>query len=214
MKRPRALLFDLDGTLVDSRRDIADACNAALGSRGRAALSETSIRPMIGDGARALVARALAATAYASNARGALLDADPGEALVDEVLAEFQARYLERPCVHSVLLPGAREVLEDARRAGLACALVTNKPRNVALALLEPLGIAGAFDVLWGGGDGPLKPAPDGVLATLARLDVAAADAWMIGVGDWPGWMGGRVWSRDLPCLARRRNSTSATTIL
>ena len=55
--------------------------------------------------------------------------------------------------------------------------------RNVALALLEPLGIAGAFDVLWAGGDGPLKPAPDGVLATLARLDVAAADAWMIGDG-------------------------------
>jgi phosphoglycolate phosphatase len=171
---PRALLFDLDGTLVDSRRDIADACNAALVTHGRPQLPIEAILPMIGDGARALVARALEACATSEA---------PSEALVDEVLATFKARYLAHPCVHSVVLPGAREVLDEARRDGLPCALVTNKPRDVTLALLDALGIAGAFASVWGGGDGPLKPAPDSVLAMIARLGVAASDTWMIGDG-------------------------------
>jgi len=166
--RPRALLFDLDGTLVDSRRDIADACNAALVAHGRSPLTIEAILPMIGDGARALIARALEPSS---------------EAFVDDVLATFRAYYLEHPCVHSVLLPGAREVLEEAHADALPCALVTNKPRDVTLALLDALGIAGAFAVVWGGGDGPLKPAPDSVLATITRLGVAAPDAWMIGDG-------------------------------
>lgn len=177
MTRPRALLFDLDGTLVDSRRDIADACNAALAAHDRPALPIEAILPMVGDGARALVARALAASE-------ALPFGPPRtEALVDDVFAAFKARYLAHPCVHSVLLPGAREVLEEARRDALPCALVTNKPRDVTLALLAALGIADAFAAVWGGGDGPLKPAPDSVLATIARLGVSARDAWMIGDG-------------------------------
>jgi phosphoglycolate phosphatase len=95
----------------------------------------------------------------------------------------FKARYLLYPCVHSVLLPGALEVLEQAREDALRCALVTNKPRDVTLVLLEALGLTGAFETVWGGGDGPLKPAPDSVLTTIARLGVAAGDAWMIGDG-------------------------------
>lgn len=178
MIRPHALLFDLDGTLVDSRRDIAEACNAALVAHGAAALEEAAIAPMIGDGARALVERAVAASAFSVT-----LGDHAGSALVEDVLRTFQASYGEHPCVHSVLLPGAREVLEEARAERIPCALVTNKPRKVALALVEALGIAGAFAVVWGGGDGPLKPAPDSVLATLARLEVAAPHAWMIGDG-------------------------------
>lgn len=177
MRRPRAILFDLDGTLVDSRRDIADACNAALIAHGRSALPIEAILPMVGDGARALVARAVHAS------RRSNFEDQPSEATVDDVLATFKARYIEHPCVHSVLLPGAREVLDEARADGIPCALVTNKPRDITLALLDALGIGGAFDVVWGGGDGPLKPAPDSVHATLVRLDVAAPDAWMVGDG-------------------------------
>jgi phosphoglycolate phosphatase len=165
-ERPRALLFDLDGTLVDSRRDIAASCNAALVAVGRAPLSLPTILAMVGDGARA---RAASGSASALEIEGAL--------------ASFKAHYLAHPCVHAVLLPGAREVLEEARAQGLACALVTNKPRDVTLALVDALGIAHAFAALWGGGDGPLKPAPDSVLAMVAQLGIAARDAWMIGDG-------------------------------
>ena len=169
MTRPRALLFDLDGTLVDSRADIAAACNAALFAHGRPALPVAAILPMVGDGARALVARALSSFE------------PPSDALLDDVLATFGAYYLAHPCVHTVLLPGAREVLDEAATLALPCALVTNKPRDVTIALVEALGLT--FEALWAGGDGPLKPAPDCVLAMVARLAVAAGDAWMIGDG-------------------------------
>ncbi|CAN5924866.1 phosphoglycolate phosphatase [soil metagenome] len=169
MTRPRALLFDLDGTLVDSRGDIAAACNAALVAHGRPALPVAAILPMVGDGARALVARALSSFA------------PPSDALLVDALATFGAYYLAHPCVHSVLLPGARDVLAEAATLALPCALVTNKPRDVTIALVEALGMT--FEASWAGGDGPLKPAPDSVLAMIARLGVAAGDAWMIGDG-------------------------------
>ncbi|MBX3191636.1 MAG: HAD-IA family hydrolase [Labilithrix sp.] len=165
MRRPRALVFDLDGTLVDSKADIAAACNVALREHGAPPLPVERIFTMIGDGARALVARALAAS-------GA--DGD-----VDRVLATFQARYLERPAVHTTLLPGASEVLAS----GISAAIVTNKPRDIAEAVLDALGVRGAFAVVFGGGDGPLKPSPAGVLHVLERLAVAPGDAWMIGDG-------------------------------
>jgi phosphoglycolate phosphatase-like HAD superfamily hydrolase len=162
---PRALAFDLDGTLVDSRLDIADACNFTRVARGLEPLPLERILPMIGDGARALVARAF--------------DAPDTSAVVDEALATFKARYLAHPCVHTTLLPGAREALA----VDLPRALVTNKPHDVTLLLLDALGIGGAFTVVWGGGDGPLKPAPDGVVHAAARLGVEARDLWMIGDG-------------------------------
>jgi len=165
LPRPRALVFDLDGTLVDSRHDIADACNHALVAHGREALPLERIMPMVGDGARALVARAF--------------DAPLDAPLVTEALATFRARYLARPAEHTALLPGAREALA----IDLPRALVTNKPRDVTLLVLEALGIAGAFGAIWGGGDGPLKPAPDSVLAVTRALGVAPRDAWVIGDG-------------------------------
>jgi 2-phosphoglycolate phosphatase len=166
---PRALLFDLDGTLIDSRRDIAAACNAARVAHGREPLAFEAIIAMVGDGARALVARAFDAA-----------DDDP---LVDAALATFKASYLAHPCVHTVVLPGVREVIAVATAAALPCAVVTNKPRDVTLAVLDALEIRVLFPVIWGGGDGPLKPAPDSVRSVVARLGVAPRDAWMIGDG-------------------------------
>ncbi|MDB4933067.1 MAG: Phosphoglycolate phosphatase [Labilithrix sp.] len=166
---PRALLFDLDGTLIDSRSDIAAACNAARVAHGREPLAVETIVSMVGDGARALVARAFAAA-----------EDDP---LVEAALATFKASYLAHPCVHTVVLPGVRDVLDVARAASLPCAVVTNKPRDVTLAVLAALEISPFFPVIWAGGDGPLKPAPDGVRNVVARLGVSASAAWMIGDG-------------------------------
>jgi phosphoglycolate phosphatase len=117
---------------------------------------------MIGDGARMLVRRAL-----------------PPDASVDEVLSSFQRAYAATPCVHTRLLPGARELFA----LGVPLAVVTNKPRSVALLVLERLGIADAFGTVWAGGDGPLKPAPDGFRRAAADLGVAPSRAWAVGDG-------------------------------
>jgi phosphoglycolate phosphatase len=167
--RPTALLFDLDGTLVDSRRDIADACNAARVAHGLPPLALEAIMPMVGDGARLLVARAF--------------DAAPDSPRVDAALATFRASYLARPTAHTVLLPGVRHVLDVTRELALPCAVVTNKPHDVTLLVLEALGIGLFFQAIWGGGDGPLKPSPAGINDVVARLGVHARDAWMIGDG-------------------------------
>ena len=167
--RPSALLFDLDGTLVDSRRDIAVACNATRVAHGRSPLAFEAIMAMVGDGARALVARAFGV--------------DGGEPVVDGALATFKASYLAAPCVYTSLLPGVRDVLDDAAAAGLPCAVVTNKPRDVTLLVLEKLAIRRYFGAVWGGGDGPLKPDAAGVVAVIATLDVDAHSSWMIGDG-------------------------------
>jgi phosphoglycolate phosphatase len=119
---------------------------------------------MIGDGARKLVERGMAA-------RGLPLD--------ERVIAYFDQHYLEHPCDETVLLPGARELLA----AGLPCALVTNKPRAITILVLEHLEILTSFVEIWAGGDGPLKPAPDGILAVAARLEIQVHNTWMIGDG-------------------------------
>lgn len=162
--KPAALLFDLDGTIVDSRRDIAEALNRALSSAGIAPLAVEEVLPFVGDGARKLVERAM-------RFRGRAPD--------DAIIAAFDRAYLEHPCVHTTLLDGAKELLE----LGLPCALVTNKPRAITVLVLEALGIFGRFKTVWAGGDGPLKPAPDGVLAAASYLGVPVQNAWMIGDG-------------------------------
>ena len=125
--------------------------------------------PMVGDGARALVARAF--------------DADAESPLVDAALATFRSSYLAHPAAETVLLPGVRDLLDVARGLGLPCAVVTNKPRDVTALVLDALAIGRFFQAIWGGGDGPLKPSPEGVLDVIARLGVTASGAWMIGDG-------------------------------
>jgi HAD superfamily hydrolase (TIGR01509 family) len=100
-------------------------------------------------------------------------------ALAARTFAAFSRRYAERPVVHTTLLPGAREALA----LGLPKALVTNKPRDVTMMVLAELGIATAFGAVYAGGDGPLKPSPDGICAAAAELGVSPAEAWMIGDG-------------------------------
>lgn len=164
-KKPAALLLDLDGTLVDSRADIVSACNAALRDHGRTPLARESVLAMVGDGARALVARAFGLA--------------PDDPATDAALASYERAYRENPCEETVLLPGARELLAS----GVTCALVTNKPRSIAELVLERLGVRPRFAFVWGGGDGPLKPSPEGARAALAELGVAGPDAWFIGDG-------------------------------
>ena len=162
-------MFDLDGTLIDSRRDIADAANALLEESGRHRLQEEKIGQMVGDGAATLVARAFAAT-------GA--EAPPGA--LDRFLSIYEAHLLD----HTREYPGISEVLTSLTgRAALA--VLTNKPLRATRQILDGLGLAGYFDPeLIVGGDGPWPRKPDpGGLTHLMRAAPAIPAATVV-VGD------------------------------
>ena len=166
-REPRAIVFDLDGTLVDSREDIAAACNHTLASLGRAARPTSVIAGFVGDGACMLVARALGLEAN-----------DP---IVDRALTTFSAYYRDHAADHATFLPGAEAALDACGH--LPIALVTNKPRSATEPLLLALDLTRRFSVVIAGGDGPLKPDPAAIIAALAPLDVPPAHAWVVGDG-------------------------------
>ena len=169
MRRPLAVIFDLDGTLIDSRGDIAAACNHALLRAGRSALSTETISGMVGDGARVLVARAFD------------LPVDAPE--IDSALGDFHAYYTQNPAVFSLYLPGASATLDALQAANMKLALATNKPRETTLAVMAAMDMTKYFSAVTAGGDGPLKPAPDSLLRIFRELAIDPSDAWMVGDG-------------------------------
>jgi phosphoglycolate phosphatase len=174
VERFRLIVFDLDGTLIDSRRDLADATNALLVDCGAAPLPEDRIGRMVGDGAATLVARAFAAT---------------GLAQPPDALARFLELYERRLLDHTVPYPGMPGVLEVlGLRARLA--VLTNKPIASTRRILDGLDLARHFraDALIGG-DGPLprKPDPTALQHLIAHAQVPAESALLVGdsVIDW-----------------------------
>jgi phosphoglycolate phosphatase len=164
------LVFDLDGTLVDSAPDLTDALNAVLRERGYPTpLSRAEVRPMIGDGVAALVARA-----FAARGGGA---AEAAEALPRFVaLYEANATRLTRP------YPQVRETLARLRRGGYRTAICTNKLQRATEVVLRDLGLAALFDGVAGGDRYPVrKPDPGHLLRLIADLDGSAARSVMVG---------------------------------
>lgn len=167
---PRALLFDLDGTLIDSLADIAHAANHVRGLRGLPPWPRERIRTWIGDGPEQLL-------------RGCLELADEGIDLAVEI-REFRSYYFAHPVVETVLYPGIHELLEAALDDGRELAVVTNKPEAISKEILAQLGVADRFAALIGCDTTPFrKPAPEPVHAALARLGCLPHEAWMIGDG-------------------------------
>lgn len=160
------VVFDLDGTLVDSREDLAAAANATLGMYGLAPLEVEAVATMVGEGVRTLLDRAFAA-------RGATA---PPEA-VERFLQVYDWRLIERTRPY----PGVRETLA-ALDGRIAMAVLTNKPTAPAVRILEGLGLASAFSAVMGG-DGPFprKPAPDGLLDLTRRLGARPAETLLVG---------------------------------
>jgi phosphoglycolate phosphatase len=163
----RLIVFDLDGTLIDSLSDLRVAVNRVVSESGGRALSSEEVAGMVGEGARLLVERAVAASGAA---------ADPGEAL---------PRFLE---IYDSLLPGDTrpypgipEVLDEAARVA-RLAVLTNKPTEATGKILRALGLAPRFAEIIGG-DGPFrrKPHPDGLLHLVASANVAATDTVLVG---------------------------------
>ncbi len=171
MLSPAAVVFDLDGTLVDSRGDIVAALNHALQGTNRQPLPAIAIVGLIGDGARALCARA-----------AQLAESSPE---VDTLVERFIAYYEAHPVDLSRWAPGAVQALEDlAEIPELRLGICTNKPRSTTEAVLGALGVRTRFAGIYGGGDGPeRKPAPGPLLALAERLSLAPKDLIMVGDG-------------------------------
>ena len=161
-------VFDLDGTLVDSRRDLADSANALLAECGAPPLTEAHVGRLVGDGAATLVARAFAASE---------IEAPP------DALARFLAIYERRLLNHTRPYPGIPEALDAlAPRAPLA--VLTNKPLASTLRILDALDLARRFDAAAiVGGDGPLprKPDPAGLRHLAARIGTPLASTLLVG---------------------------------
>ncbi len=184
---PAAIVFDLDGTLIDSLPDIAAATHRLLQAEGRAPLAADEVRPMIGDGAGMLVERAFAA-------RGGL----PGPS-VEPYLARFLAEYEPRAAELTRPFPGVAETLARLRAAGCRLGLATNKPSGATAEVLASFGLAGLFAAVVGGDDAPaLKPDPRHVTAVLDLLGVPASQAAF--VGDSPNDIAA-AHAAGLPCV-------------
>ena len=166
MPRFRHILFDLDGTLVDSTADIVAAANAARASLGLAPLPHETVRGFIGDGVDTLLAQCV-----------------PAEHLHPAIEA-YRAHYAAHMLDTTRAYPGVEALLEDLSRAGLALAVVTNKPRRYTVPMLDALGLARFFGAVVGG-DGPSgrKPAPGPFLEALAALGGGRGTALVVGDG-------------------------------
>ncbi|MCS6931049.1 MAG: phosphoglycolate phosphatase [Acetobacteraceae bacterium] len=163
----RTVVFDLDGTLVDSAPDLAAALSRLMAARGLPGFGREEVIPMIGDGARLLLERAFAA-------RGL----PPDDAALPAFLADYEANAARatRP------FPGIPEALEALSAAGWALAVCTNKPAAAARGLLAALGLQDAFAAILGGDSLPVrKPDPAHVLGAVAAAGGDPRRAAMVG---------------------------------
>ena len=163
----RLVAFDLDGTLVDSHRDIADATNAAIADLGGRPLELSVITSLVGEGAAVLIRRAMSK---------ACLNVDLRDAL-ERFLIHYDARLLATTAPY----PGMIETLRSLQN-GRALAVLTNKPQQPSLRLLDGLGLRGFFSEVVGG-DTPhgRKPDPAGLRAIMANAGVAPAETVLVG---------------------------------
>jgi phosphoglycolate phosphatase len=161
-----ALIFDLDGTLIDSKRDLIQSVNAMLQGMGREMLHEDTISGYIGHGAPQLIGRALG--------NGAT------EAEREKALKFFLAHYEEHKLDSTCAYPGVTEALDELR--GFSMAVLTNKPVRVSVRIMEGLGLAKYFRAVYGGNSFETKkPDPLGARKILEEFGAAPEEAMLIG---------------------------------
>jgi phosphoglycolate phosphatase len=166
-----ALIFDLDGTLVDTAPDLMGATNHALSLIGRRALTMTEIRHMVGHGVRALIERGVAAT---------------GDAVDEAMIKTMHAACLDYYSAHiaddSLIFDGLLNVLHRARTAGLKLGVCTNKVEGLSHKLLSELKMADLFSAVVGGDTLPImKPDPAPLREVAKRLGIDVAKTIMVG---------------------------------
>jgi len=169
---PRAVVFDLDGTLVHSAPDLHAALNRLMADEGRRALDLQEVVLMIGDGVPKLVERGFKAT-------GDL----PDDSYLAGAVKRFLADYEIHATVLTKLFPAVAETLTALKAAGCRLGVCTNKPEAATLEILTELGIKEKIDVIVGGDtlESIRKPDPRHLQAVLERLGTAPDDAVMVG---------------------------------
>jgi len=158
----KAAVFDLDGTLVDSREDLFLAVDHALRQLDLPPRPREEVLSFVGEGAARLVSRAVG----------------PSDHLADRALDLWRAHYEAHLLDHTVLYPGIRSLLEGA---SAHLAVHTNKPGEMARRILDGLGVLPLFAAVVGGDDAPRKPDPTGTLAILASAGVRPEEAVFVG---------------------------------
>ncbi len=162
--KKQLLIFDLDGTLAETRQDLTTGINLMRAHYGLPPVTVEAVTGYIGNGVRKLVARSLQG-----------MDID-----VDEALALNKRFYSEHMLDETALYPGVEEGLRVL--SGNELAVLSNKPGDPTRVILKHLGVDQYFFRMLGGGDLPnLKPEPDGVVALMAESGIGSENTWMIG---------------------------------
>jgi len=162
----RGLVFDLDGTLIDSKMDLVNGVNATLRELKREALPTDLVASYVGSGAPVLIRRALGG--------------NPSEEELHRALAFFLGHYEEHKLDHTRLYPGVAETLEQLKN--LPMSVLTNKPVKISVRILEGLGVAQYFRSIYGGNSFETKkPDPLGAKQILNEFNVSAQEVAMVG---------------------------------
>jgi phosphoglycolate phosphatase len=162
------IIFDLDGTLIDSAKDLAISMNATRAHFGLPPLDPNLIYSYVGNGAAVLVQRAMGADASAE--------------LVKEALAFFMKYYRAHALEHTRLYPGVAELVDQLKHLGHQLAILTNKPVKISADIITALGLGDHFLHVYGGNSfAQKKPDPVGINTLLTDTQTAAANTWMVG---------------------------------
>ena len=165
---PLLLIFDLDGTLIDSRLDLAHAVNATRRHTGRPDLDHPTIFSYVGNGAPVLVRRSLGPEA-------------PQEE-VDAALGFFLDYYRHHAVDYTELYPGVRESLQQLGDSGATLAILTNKPVGISRLILDHFGLSASLFRIYGGNSfEQKKPDPVGIHTLLEESGTSRENTWMIG---------------------------------
>lgn len=172
LPKPELILFDLDGTLVDSAPDLALAVTSMLGTLGRPPVGVDVVRGWVGNGVDRLVKRALTGE----------MQAEPEAALFRRAIESFKSSYEQYNGQASRLYPTVAETLDRLHANGLSMACITNKSEQFSVPLLRSLGVLDYFGVVISGDSvGAKKPDPEPLLAATRRLGFRPEQTLMVG---------------------------------